>query len=174
MLSLDMNRQGNSPLLIVVIVLVIAAAGAGIYLLQRNSSPEADLPTPSSAMQEDKMMENEDSMEQDAMAESDAKYVQYQKAGYEQIADTRHVLFFYANWCPTCQPVDRELQAEMDNLPLTVVRVNYNDDQTDSDEEALADELGITYQHTYVLIENGEVVTRWNGGGVDRLLSELN
>lgn len=167
-----MNRQGNSPLVIVVIVLVLAVAGAGFYLLQGNSTTESDLPTPSSAMQDDKMMDD-NAMEEDAIMESGAKYVQYQKAGYEQIADSRHVLFFYANWCPTCRPVDTELQAEMDNLPLTVVRVNYNDSATDTDEEALADELGITYQHTFVLMENGEVVTRWNGGGLGEILSRI-
>ncbi len=55
-----------------------------------------------------------------------------------------------------------------------IVRVNYNDTETDANEEALADEHGITYQHTFVLIENGQQVKKWNGGGLAKLLSEIN
>jgi len=53
-------------------------------------------------------------------------------------------------------------------------RVNYNDGETDSFEEGLAREFGIAYQHTKVIIQDGERVLKspetWNK---DRYLSEL-
>ena len=107
--------------------------------------------------------------------ETPARYVQYTKEGYEAVKNQRHVLYFYANWCPTCRPADAEFQSRMGEIPegIVVIRVNYNDSDTDADEEALASQYNITYQHTFVLLENGEVIKRWNGGGLSELLSQL-
>lgn len=175
-----MSKKGNSSLIAIVVIIVIAAVVAGYYFLTNASQPESDLPTPSAAMndtiKEEDKMERDDSMaEETTMQTTGAKYVMYDKAGYEQIKDQRHVLFFYANWCPTCKPADKEFQAKTSQIPndITLVRVNYNDSQTDSDEEALADEYGITYQHTFVLLENGQVVKKWNGGGLSELLTQI-
>lgn len=174
-------KKGNSPLVIIVIVFVIAIGAAVLYFARGSSTPSSDLPTPHAVMQDDsmgdmEMVERDDSMaEESEMPEAGAKYVQYSKAGYEQIKDQRHVLFFYANWCPICKPADAEFQAKMSQIPddIILVRVNYNDTQTDADEQALADKYGITYQHTFVLLENGQVAKKWNGGGIDELLAQV-
>lgn len=91
-------------------------------------------------------------------------------------ANTRRLLFFYANWCPTCKPVDQELQARAGELPsnLTIFRVNYNDDQVDEDEQAIATDHSITYQHTFVQVDqDGNSLQTWNGGGFDTILENL-
>lgn len=45
-------------------------------------------------------------------------------------------------------------------------RANYNDDETDAAEKALAQQLGVTYQHTKIIFKNGAEVHRdgvpWN------------
>jgi hypothetical protein len=57
---------------------------------------------------------------------------------------------------------------------VTIIRVNYNDSDTDPAEEALADEYGVTYQHTFVQIdENGNEVAKWNGGEIEELLERI-
>jgi thiol-disulfide isomerase/thioredoxin len=91
-------------------------------------------------------------------------------------SDTRRVLFFYASWCPTCIPADQDLLRNQDQIPtdVTVIRVNYNDPDTDATEKELAKKYGITYQHTFVQIDStDQVVTKWNGGRLKELLSNL-
>ena len=169
MLSLSMKR-GNSPLIIVVVVFVIAIVAGAFYFLN-NSQDGADTPLPTLGQTQGNAPTNTNGEE---MAEG-SRYVMYDKAGYGAIEDSKHVLYFYANWCPTCRPVDAELQSKSAQIPedIVVVRVNYNDSDTDADEEALASEHGITYQHTFVLMENGQEVTRWNGGGLSEIISRI-
>jgi len=88
----------------------------------------------------------------------------------------RRILFFYASWCPTCIPADKILASSQSSLPSDVIiyRLNYNDTDTDQVEKDLAKKYGVTYQHTYVQIdESGEVVTKWNGGALSELLANL-
>lgn len=170
--------MNKATLLLIIGVFIIAVLAGGVFFIQDNSEPRADIPTlMDDSLTADETMSGENSEPEESMVTREEKgYVAYSSEGYSSIENDRHVLFFYADWCPTCRPVDRELQERSGELPadLTVVRVNYNDTDTDSSEEALADQYGITYQHTFVLIEDGEVVTRWNGGGVDQLLSNVN
>jgi thiol-disulfide isomerase/thioredoxin len=104
------------------------------------------------------------------------RYQVFSPGVLEKTAQTRRVLFFYANWCPTCRPVDKNLTDQMAQLPedVTVIRVNYNDTQTDQAEKDLAKKYGITYQHTFVQIdEQGSEVAKWNGGQLEELLEKL-
>ena len=56
---------------------------------------------------------------------------------------------------------------------MTVIRVNYNDPETDQEEKDLAKKYNVVYQHTFVQIdEEGNLVTRWNGGQIEELLAK--
>lgn len=59
------------------------------------------------------------------------------------------VLFFHASWCPVCKADDQLLSGWYAGAgyPLTVYKVDY-DTQAD-----LKKRYGVTYQHTYVLID---------------------
>ena len=59
------------------------------------------------------------------------------------------MLFFHAAWCPVCKRVDGLLEQwyEEEDFPLTVYKVDY-----DSQPELRA-RYGVTYQHTFVLID---------------------
>ena len=103
-------------------------------------------------------------------------YVTYSPEALASAASDRRVLFFYANWCPTCQPADESFSTNQSQLPtdVTVLRVNYNDTQTDQAEKDLAKKYGVTYQHTFVQIDAaGNEVAKWNGGKIDELLSNI-
>ncbi|QQR78001.1 MAG: redoxin domain-containing protein [Candidatus Moraniibacteriota bacterium] len=120
------------------------------------------------------MPEKEDAMMPDA--ENAGQYEDYTKSAFDQAVGKRRVLFFYANWCPICRPADSDIRANVAKLPadVAVLRVNYNDTDTDSDEKALAKEYGVTYQHTFVQIDSdGNVVTKWNGGKMAELLNNI-
>lgn len=68
------------------------------------------------------------------------------------------VLFFYANWCPTCIKVNKNIEENLKKIPknLTILRVNF-DDATE-----LLQTYGITEQHTFVQIDNtGKLIKKW-------------
>lgn len=106
----------------------------------------------------------------------DSPYIEYSPGVLERTADKKRVLFFYANWCPVCKPLDQDLTKNPNVIPqgVVIIRVNFNDTSTDKDEEALAAKYGVTYQHTFVQIDkNGDAVTIWNGGGLNETLSKI-
>lgn len=107
---------------------------------------------------------------------SNSRYVEYSKAALDKGASNRRVLFFFASWCPTCRPTDVNLKENASKIPedVTVIRVNYNDPETDQEEKDLAKKYGITYQHTFVQIDSeGNEVTTWNGGQLNELLDKV-
>ena len=127
--------------------------------------------------QDIQMTQTEDTLSGDEqmMKITDA-YVEFSPTVLAEAAKTRRVLFFYASWCPTCRPADKNFTENLAQIPadVTLIRVNYNDPDTDQDEKALAGKYGVTYQHTFVLIdEQGNEVTKWNGGQINELLSNL-
>ncbi len=88
------------------------------------------------------------------------------------------VLYFYANWCPICREEVPKMYAAFTelNIPAVVAfRVNFNDSDTDNNEEDLAREFGIAYQHTKVILKNGERILKspetWDK---NRYLFEIN
>lgn len=59
------------------------------------------------------------------------------------------VLFFHAVWCPICKRTDETLTQwyEEEDFPLSVYKVDY-DNSSD-----LKERYGVTYQHTFVLLD---------------------
>jgi thioredoxin 1 len=154
----------KNPIIIFVIVAVVAVLGIGAYTM----APKDD-----GAMGSEKMV---DSKMTDQLLPTNSRYVQYSKSALDSASDSRRVLFFYASWCPTCKPADASFTQNANKIPedVTLIRVNYNDPETDQEEKDLAKKYGITYQHTFVQIDSaGEEVTKWNGGQIDELLSTI-
>ena len=105
-----------------------------------------------------------------------SRYLPYTQAVYNNSQGKRIVLYFYATWCPSCKVANAEFLASPENIPedVIVLRINYNDPDTDAQEKELAAKYGITYQHTFVQIdEGGNEITKWNGGGLTQLLAKL-
>ncbi len=169
---------------LVVALLVLAFGGIGLYALM-TSRPSM---TKSDSMEDSAILTvdgDENAMRNDSTEMADSGTEMMQKVGtYSQFSpellansvSTRRVLFFFANWCPTCQPADKSFSENNAKIPadVTVIRVNYNDTETDQAEKDLAKKYGITYQHTFVQIDaSGEEIAKWNGGQIDELLSNL-
>lgn len=131
--------------------------------------------TAGDAMMEDKSSDS--MMKEDTMMKDDKQsYLPYSSTVLADTAGRRRVLFFYANWCPTCRPADADFQANASKFPadVSLIRVNYNDTETDQEEKNLAQKYGVTYQHTYVEIDaQGNKVQTWNGGQTAELLAHL-
>lgn len=121
----------------------------------------------------DTAKEDSDTAMSDTAIENSAesRYAAYSQSFFDSASHKRRVLFFYAPWCPTCRPVDEEIQNNTSKIPEDVVifRTDY-----DSEKE-LKDQYGITYQHTFVIVdENGNEMSKWNGGGFNEILDRLN
>ena len=168
---------------IIAVVVIVVVGIAGYMLLGQNSDETSMVKDDTSMMKDDSsdaMMKDDKMQDDGAMIEddkmmADSRYVEFTD-GILDSTSGRRVLYFYANWCPTCRPADADFKANADKLPedVTVIRVNYNDTATDASEEALADEYGVTYQHTFVQIdEEGNKITSWNGGQLSELLSNI-
>ncbi|MBI1871846.1 thioredoxin family protein [Candidatus Collierbacteria bacterium] len=106
-------------------------------------------------------------------------YVFAKKAYEEALASDKTILlYFYANWCPVCRGEQLEIFSgfdELDSDSIIGFRVNFDDSETDKDEEALAREFRVTYQHTKIILKNGKEVSRsdipWDK---EEFLKELN
>jgi len=171
---------------------LLILVGGGLFITNQGSqqNKQIKMEQDNSAMmqKEDAVMEGKDeammkkdegSMEKDGdkmMKPDSSRYVEYSKAVLDQSADMRRVLYFYATWCPSCKVANEDFTANPNKIPedVVVIRTNYNDPNTDQEEKDLAKKYGITYQHTFVQIdEQGKQITKWNGGDTDELVTYI-
>ena len=159
------------------IVIVLVVIGGGMYISNQQSqqAKQAKMAQEKASMKaaEDAAMKKDETVMDKTAA---SRYVEYSKSALNQAVGGRRVLYFYANWCPICRPADANFKENASKIPenATVIRVNYNDSDTDQEEKDLAKKYGIIYQHTFVQIdEQGNQVTKWNGGQIDELLANI-
>jgi len=183
----------NKATIITLLVLALIVAGAFAYSQSNKSQTPSmmaqeeihqvakdDSEASDTAMKDEEPMETDNMQKEEMTSETEDEmnssgYVEYNKSEIDQISG-RRVLFFYANWCPTCRPADADFKSNAETFPadLTVTRVNYNDPDTDRDEKNLAEKYGVTYQHTFVQIDDqGQEIAKWNGGQSKELLANI-
>lgn len=76
------------------------------------------------------------------------------------------VLYFHADWCPTCQATMTSFEARWPEVRdgLMLVIADYDA------ETALKARYGVTYQNTFVQVAaDGSRMQSWNGGGIEAL-----
>lgn len=156
--------------ILIIGVVVLGILGIGFYSSQQPKPQEVSM------MKDNPAMDNMDKDEHQIMMSDQTRYVEYSKKTFDEASDKRRVLYFYANWCPICRPADANFKANTSKIPedMVVIRVNYNDTDTDEEEKDLAQKYGITYQHTFVQIDaQGNKITVWNGGQINELLNNI-
>lgn len=123
-----------------------------------------DITQPTTEMKQDGVMMAED------VVMSKATYETYSAEAFAKAASKRRVLFFHATWCPTCKVANADLEKNIGMLPEDVVVF-----KTDYDSQAeLKKKYGITYQHTFVLVdEAGAELMKWNGGDTVMIKEKL-
>lgn len=174
-----MNKNTNIVIGIIVLVVIVG----GIYA-STNSKDDAILSKEKmeqKVMEDQKMADEKAMMEKNAIQEKDAmmkkdetsmmkkedvmmKAGSYEAYSPEKIvmASATHdvVLFFRAGWCPTCIALDKDIKANLGNIPasLTILDVNYDTSAS------LKQKYGVTYQHTFVQVDKDEnMIKKWSG-----------
>ncbi len=100
------------------------------------------------------MMDHADKMAGAAQVEGLGYYEAYSKVRFDELwGSEKFVLFFHADWCPTCRALEAALKEDLSVLNGHVVlEVNYDT------EEELKKEYGILVQSTVVFVDsNGSV-----------------
>ena len=141
------------------IILLLAISFTLLSGGKKESAPE-----PENAM----MMMVQDQQTQNTTTEP---FIDYQNLEQAKMiaAEAQTVLFFYASWCPTCRSAREEFNKRQNEFKnINIILVDYDNSKD------LQKKYGVTYQHTFVQIdENGEALAKWNGGDVDKLLSNV-
>ncbi|MDQ3089842.1 MAG: thioredoxin family protein [bacterium] len=203
MKTIEKSKGMATPVIIGVLALVILAGGAAYFktsnqsesmLAGQKASEDISInggavtETGDSAVVSDEVMMKKDAMVDGQMVKYEGKVLagnsspllEFNKADYDTAIKSNKlvVLYFYANWCPTCKVEFPKAEAAFDTLTGEQVvgfRVNYKDNETSSDEVNLAREFGVPYQHTKVFIKGGKQVLKspesWDTA---RYISEIN
>lgn len=161
----------NKKLIVTVVALVgLALVGGGVLAYTNNQNDKKD---------QDKMAmekKNEDAMMKDksgdAMAKEDAMVKDDAMSGHgnyvtladynadpSKYADTKKVYFFHASWCPICQGIEKEINADMSKIPKGITLI-----KTDFDKEtALRQKYGVTTQYSFVQVDSsGNETAQWS------------
>ena len=100
-----------------------------------------------------------------------SKYVDYSPEALTEAASSGTALiFFRADWCPTCRAAEKDIQANGSKLPndLVILRADYDT------ETELKKTYEVVVQHTFVQVDaTGNEITKWSGGGVNTINQNL-
>lgn len=98
------------------------------------------------------------------------RYVPYSASTFDTAKDKKRILYFHADWCSVCKPLDKELSEKSDQIPPDVVVLKANYDR----ETELKKKYAITYQHTFVFVDDeGGEIDRWGGGGLTDIIKRF-
>lgn len=124
------------------------------------------------AMEKDKMAKEGNAMVKDDAMSKSGSYVTLAdyNANPTKYADSKKVYFFHASWCPICQGIDKEINADMSKIPagVTLIKTDF-DKSTD-----LRQKYGVTTQYTFVQVDNnGNETAQWSATSLDKAIEGI-
>lgn len=154
----------KNPLIYIAATLFLAVAA---FLLFNNKTQPKQSPLSESTTQNKANEEIANTQTPNNTEVNGSRYINYSQSAFDEANDKKRVYFFHATWCPTCKAANREFTDNPDKIPTDVILF-----KTDYDnEKELKKRYGITYQHTFVYVnEDGNEIKKWNGGAIDDLI----
>ncbi|MCU0667030.1 MAG: thioredoxin family protein [Patescibacteria group bacterium] len=151
-------------------VILIAIAG-GVYIYNSKESNDTKQQDNYSTTEP---LENDTSSKTTQPSVSGAgKFIAYEdyQTSKDSYSDKKVVLFFNAKWCPTCQALNKDINANSDNIPADTVIVSVDYDSNID----LRRQYGVTVQHTLVTVDvEGNQIKKWTGGNtLESVVSQI-
>lgn len=152
----------------IVVGIVILAVIAGGFVFLRNSqktTSPTQSPLPTSYTESTTSAQTIPGYQGKILAGKSAPFLEFKKGDYDKaLAEDKIILLdFYANWCPICRaeaPAIHEGFNSLTSEKIIGFRINFKDSDTDKDEETLAKDFKIPYQHTKVILKDGKEISR--------------
>lgn len=151
------------PIMIIMIVLIVS----WVYFYSNSSANES---------MKDKQMEVSQKMEKpmsDTVNKMENKvsmtwkYTTYNENELKN-ASWNIVLFFHANWCPTCIATDKDIISKWVPDNLTILKTDF-----DSETE-LKKKYEVTTQTTFVQVDNqGNMIKKWVWGRLNDIVEKV-
>ena len=142
---------------IITVILVLIVVLGGGYLLLNYNNP-ADYTNNVPTFEDLSKTENENSNKSVSVS---LNYLDYSESFLTRANEGKVVLFFKANWCPTCNALDKDVLKNLNKIPedVTILKVDYD---VASD---LKKKYEVVTQHTMVQVDaQGNEITKWVGG----------
>lgn len=151
--------------IIPLVAVVLISLGIGVMVLFKSSQP-----SPTETIKTMEQSDNSAMKPTVVMMETSERYLPYSSDAYTNAQDKKRVLFFHAAWCPTCKSANEAFMKNTNDIPTDVVIF-----KTDYDtEKELKKTYAITYQHTFVYVDNqGKEIKKWSGGDIQALIDNV-
>jgi thiol-disulfide isomerase/thioredoxin len=129
--------------ILMVVAAIIILGGGGWYIASQKTDT-ADV-----MVEEEAMMEEEGSIMEGEMMSAHGTYEAYAPEKLVLAEEGDVLLFFHADWCPTCRGLEAEIEKDISVLPegLHILKIDY-DSAT-----ALKQQYGVTTQSTFVQVD---------------------
>lgn len=165
--------MSKTLLTIVGIIAIITVVTAAVFLLSSEDDRQAEIPNQTTQTNQ---VEVTDETTSEPVAESSVvgSYVDYQQGQTLQSSATnKTVVFFHADWCPTCRFFENDINETGVPNGIIIVKADYDV------ETELKAQYSVNVQSTFVLLdENGEVEKTWPFSrgldGINDLYAEIN
>lgn len=149
-----------SKIVIISLVIIVIIGVVFLFISQSSNNLKSNL-----------AQENTQELQNESDPPEGSRYLAYSKEAFESAKGLKRVYFFHAKWCPTCKTANSEILSRIDEIPEGV-RLFKTDYDT---QKELKNKYAVTYQHTYVYVDqNGNEVKKWNGGAIDELIANTN
>lgn len=176
--------------IVIAVVIIVTAITLGFIFLSNNqkTTTPVQIPKPdpyaestTSAQTPIESGQTTPGYQGKVLAGKSAPFLEFNKADYDKaLAEDKTILLdFYANWCPICRAEAPAIHEGFNSLTSDKVigfRVNYKDSDTDKDEEALAKDFKVPYQHTKVILKEGKEMSRsldsWDKTAFDEAITK--
>ena len=153
------------------LALLLIAAGLVAFAWGQNKAEVADKAAAPEVASNQKTTDNSPK-DTPAVTSSAGTYITLAEYNADpgRYAEFKRVYFFHASWCPICQGIEKEINADMGRIPDGVVLIKTDYDQNTD----LRRKYGITYQYTFVQFDNdGNQIAKWSADGLDKVIAGI-